>query len=51
VIGIDGDDSRLAMARRLGVDVVLDYRAVDVLAEVKKLTGSGADVTGETPWT
>jgi threonine dehydrogenase-like Zn-dependent dehydrogenase len=47
VIGVDGDDSRLAMARRLGVDVVLDYRAVDVMAEVKKLTGGGADVSIE----
>jgi threonine dehydrogenase-like Zn-dependent dehydrogenase len=39
VIGVDGDDSRLAMAKRLGVDVVLDYRKVDVVAEIRRLTG------------
>jgi threonine dehydrogenase-like Zn-dependent dehydrogenase len=47
VIGIDGDDARLEMARKMGVDVVLDYRAADVVAEVKKLTGGGADVAIE----
>ena len=47
VIGIDGDDNRLAMAGRMGADVVLDYRKVDVVAEVKGLTGDGADVTIE----
>jgi alcohol dehydrogenase len=47
VIGVDGDDARLAMARRMGADVTLDYRQTDVLAEVKKLTGAGADVAIE----
>jgi threonine dehydrogenase-like Zn-dependent dehydrogenase len=47
VIGVDGDDARLAMARRMGADVVLDHRAVDVVAEVKRLTGGGADVSIE----
>ena len=47
IIGIDGDDTRLAMARRMGANVVLDYRAVDVLAEIKRLTGGGADVAIE----
>lgn len=47
VIGVDGDESRLAMARKLGVDVVLDYRNQDVVAEVKRLTGGGADVAIE----
>ncbi len=47
VIGIDGDDARLHMAKRMGVDVVLDYRSMDVVAEVKRLTGGGADVTIE----
>ena len=47
VIGVDGDDSRLAMARRMGADVVLDYRAADVVAEVRRLTGGGADVAIE----
>ncbi len=47
VIGVDGEESRLAMAKQMGVDVVLDYRAMDVLAEIKKLTGGGADVAIE----
>jgi alcohol dehydrogenase len=47
VIGVDGDETRLAMARKLGVDVVLDYRNQDVVAEVKRLTGGGADVAIE----
>src|SRR5678809_95974 len=37
VIGVDGDDTRLAMSKRMGADVVLDHRAVDVVSEVKKL--------------
>lgn len=47
VIGVDGDEQRLAMARRMGVDVVLDHRDQDVVAEVKRLTGGGADVAIE----
>lgn len=47
VIGVDGDESRLEMARKMGVDVVLDYRATDVLAEIKRLTDGGADVAIE----
>ncbi len=47
IIGVDGDENRLAMARRLGADIVLDYRDVDVVAEVKRLTGGGADVSIE----
>ena len=47
VIGIDGDDSRLRMAKRMGADIVLDYRTLDVVAEIKRLTSGGADVTIE----
>lgn len=47
VIGVDGDSNRLVMAKRMGADIVLDYREVDIVAEVKKLTGGGADVTIE----
>ncbi len=43
IIAVDGDSNRLAMARRMGADVALDFREVDVVAEVKKLTGVGAD--------
>jgi threonine dehydrogenase-like Zn-dependent dehydrogenase len=47
IIGVEGDDTRIAMSRRLGADVVLDYRTTDVVSEVKKLTGGGADVAIE----
>src|SRR5215213_8220292 len=47
IIGIDGDENRLAMAKRMGADVVLDYREVDVVSEVLRLTGGGADVAIE----
>jgi threonine dehydrogenase-like Zn-dependent dehydrogenase len=47
VIGVDGDDARLAMSARMGADVTLDYRAVDIAAEVHRLTGGGADVAIE----
>jgi threonine dehydrogenase-like Zn-dependent dehydrogenase len=48
VIGVDGDPHRAEVARSMGADVVLDPRAVDVPAEVKRLTGGyGADVAIE----
>jgi len=47
VIGVDGDDNRIAMARKMGVDVVLDYRKVDVVAEIRRLTGGGVNVAIE----
>jgi alcohol dehydrogenase len=47
VIGVDGDSNRLRISRQMGADVVLDYRECDVVAEVKKLTGDGADVAIE----
>lgn len=47
IIGVEGDENRLAMSRRMGADVVFDYREVDVIAEVKRLTGGGADVAIE----
>jgi threonine dehydrogenase-like Zn-dependent dehydrogenase len=47
IIGVDGDANRLAMSKKMGADVVLDYRECDPIAEVKKLTGDGADVTIE----
>ena len=47
VIGIDGDDTRLRMSKQMGVDIVLDYRAQDVVAAIKRLTGGGADVAIE----
>ena len=47
IIGVDSDPVRLAMARTMGADVVLDFSQVDVVAQVKRLTGGGADVTIE----
>jgi len=47
IIGVDSDDNRLAMSKRMGADVTLDYRDVDVVATVKRLTGGGADVAIE----
>lgn len=43
IIAVDGDDNRLKMARRMGADVTIDFRESDPVAEVKKLTGGGAD--------
>jgi len=47
IIGIDGDATRLQMARRMGADVALDYREIDVVSEIKRLTGGGVDVAIE----
>ena len=47
VIGVDGDETRLRFSRQMGADVALDYRQQDVVAEVKRLTGGGADVAIE----
>jgi len=47
IIGVDGDENRLAIAKKMGADVVLDYRHTDVIADVKKLTNGGADVAIE----
>ena len=47
IIAVEGDDHRLEMALRLGADVALDYRNMDVVAEVKRLTDGGVDVAIE----
>jgi alcohol dehydrogenase len=47
VIGIDGDETRLGMAKRMGADVVLDYRGMDVVAEINRITDGGVDVAIE----
>ncbi|HTK31280.1 MAG TPA: zinc-binding dehydrogenase [Candidatus Saccharimonadaceae bacterium] len=47
IIGVDGDDGRLKIAKKMGADHVIDYRSQDVAAEVKRLTGGGADVAIE----
>lgn len=47
IIGVDADEKRLSMSRRMGSDVTLDYRKTDVLSEVKRLSGGGVDVAIE----
>ena len=47
VIGVDSNPARLEFARRMGADVVLNFKEQDVVAEVKRLTGGGADVAIE----
>ena len=47
IIAVDTDETRLAMAKQMGANIVLDYRKVDVLAEIKYLTCGGADVAIE----
>ncbi|MDF1755190.1 MAG: alcohol dehydrogenase catalytic domain-containing protein [Verrucomicrobiales bacterium] len=47
IIAVDGDESRLEMARRMGADEVINYRECDAVAKVLKLTGGGADVAIE----
>ena len=47
VIGVDGDDKRLEMALRMGVDVAIDYRRCDVVQEIKRHARGGVDVAIE----
>ncbi len=47
IIGVDSDPVRMKMARQMGADVVLDPKQCDVVAEVKRLTSGGADVSIE----
>ena len=47
IIGVESDAARMKMARQMGADVVLDPTQCDVVAEIKRLTGGGADVAIE----
>jgi threonine dehydrogenase-like Zn-dependent dehydrogenase len=47
VIGVDGDDERLAMSRRMGIDLQLDYRVCDVVDEINRMSDGGVDVAIE----
>lgn len=48
VIAVDVNPARLAVARELGADVVIDARTADVLAQIKAAcAGRGADFTLE----
>ena len=48
IIVVDSLPARLETAKRLGADITLDYKQVDAVAEIMKLTGGrGADVAIE----
>ncbi|HEX8883913.1 MAG TPA: NAD(P)-dependent alcohol dehydrogenase [Noviherbaspirillum sp.] len=48
IIVVDGVPARLAMARRLGADIVVDYTRVNPIDEIMRITnGQGADVAIE----
>jgi L-iditol 2-dehydrogenase len=47
VFAVDVDEGKLALARRMGADVALNPGGVDVPAQVRRLTGVGADVALE----
>lgn len=44
VIGVDPDPHRREVAKKMGADIVIDPSTTDVAAEVKLITGGGADV-------
>ena len=39
IIAVDGNNERLAMARKLGADITLNFTEVDVVDEIMKITG------------
>lgn len=48
IIAVESDPVRAKMAKRMGADVVLNQNEVDVVAEIKRLTGGkGVDVAIE----
>lgn len=48
IIAVDGIDDRLKISSQMGADVTLNFRKVDVVSEVLKLTGGrGADASIE----
>jgi 2-desacetyl-2-hydroxyethyl bacteriochlorophyllide A dehydrogenase len=48
VIAVESDPIRIAMSKRMGADVVLDYHKEDIASAIRKLTrGRGVDVSIE----
>jgi threonine dehydrogenase-like Zn-dependent dehydrogenase len=48
IVGVDSVPGRLALAKRFGANVVINYKEADPVAAIKRLTdGRGADVTIE----
>lgn len=48
IIAVDGNDDRLAISKKLGADITINFRNADVVDEVMKITkGRGADASIE----
>ncbi len=48
IIAIDGNNERLAMSKKLGADITLNFKEVDVYEEIMKITGKrGVDASIE----
>src|ERR1700733_11791210 len=48
IIGVESDPVRAPMAKRMGADIVLNFKECDVVAEIRRLTGGrGVDVAIE----
>jgi alcohol dehydrogenase len=47
IIAVDRIPARLEMARSMGADVIINANEQDAVAEIRDLTGGGADVTVE----
>jgi threonine dehydrogenase-like Zn-dependent dehydrogenase len=47
VIGVDSVPARLDVGRQMGADIVLNYKEQDVIAEIRRISGGGADVAIE----
>lgn len=48
IIAVDGNEQRLTISRQMGANITLNFRDVDVVSEVMKLTGGrGADASIE----
>jgi len=48
IIGVESDPVRMAMAKRMGADIVLNHQQTDVVSAIKNLThGKGVDVAIE----
>ena len=47
IIGVESDPTRTAMAYKMGADLVLNQKEVDVISETRRLTGGGVDVAIE----
>ncbi|MDQ0217735.1 zinc-binding dehydrogenase [Peribacillus cavernae] len=48
IIGVDADPARMEIAKKMGADIVLNFKTINVIEEIFRLTdGRGADVAIE----